>query len=138
MNVKNIAISCIAGGLLLLAGMFAFGAVVSLIAPYDMMSLGGMRSADDPVMALFFLYPFVLALVAAILFDMMKDTLQGTPLQKGLCFGLVLFMVETIPSMYVIFTSMTYPIGFHIESFLTGIICYPLIGIVFVKVWGIR
>ena len=137
MNIKNITVAGIAGGIILLIAMFVFGKIAGIFAPFDMATLGGMRAANDPVMVLFFFYPFVLAFVAAIFFDVIKDTLKGTYLNKGLMFGLLLFILETIPSMFVIFTTMTYPLGFHISSFLTGIIAYPVIGIIFAKIWKV-
>ena len=50
--------------------------------------------------------------------------------------GLLLFIIQTIPGMQVIFTSMTYPPGFYIGSFLDCIIGYPVLGILFVKIWN--
>jgi hypothetical protein len=138
MNAKNITLAGFGGGVVLLVSMFIFGEIANAISPYDIATLGGMRTMDDPVMGLFFLYPFVLAFVAAILFDIIKNSLRGTTLFKGLVFGLLLFMLQTIPSMFVIFTSMTYPPGFYISSFLNGIIGYPLIGIVYTKIWNVQ
>ncbi len=138
MNAKNIMLAGFSGGVVLLVSMFIFGEIANAIAPYDIATLGGMRAMNDPVMGLFFLYPFVLAFVAAILFDIIKDSLRGTTLFRGLMFGLLFFMLQTIPSMFVIFTSMTYPPGFHLSSFLNGIIGFPVMGILFVKIWEVR
>jgi hypothetical protein len=137
MKVKKIAIGGLTGGIVLLIAMFAFGSIATVIAPYDISKLGGMRAIDDPVMVLFYLYPFVLSFVAAVLFDLVKDSLKGTALQKGLTFGLMLFLLETIPSIFVIFTSMNYPFGFHLAGFLEGIIGYPVTGILFARIWNI-
>lgn len=137
MNTKNVILAGLSGGVVLLVSMFVFGKIATAISPYDIATIGGMRAMDDPVIALFFLYPFVLSFVAAILFDVIKDSLKGTALSKGLMFGVLLFMVQTIPSMFVIFTSMIYPLGFHISSFLNGIIGYPLIGILLAKIWNV-
>ena len=109
MNAKNIMLAGFSGGVVLLVSMFIFGEIANAIAPYDIATLGGMRAMNDPVMGLFFLYPFVLAFVAAILFDIIKDLLRGTTLFRDLMFGLLFFMLQTIPGMFVIFTSMTYP-----------------------------
>lgn len=137
MNAKNITVAGIAGGIILLIAMFLFGMIAGIIAPFDMATLGGMRAPNDPVMSLFFFYPFVLSFAAAVLFDFIRDSLKGTVFNKGIMFGLLLFLLETIPSMFIIFTTMTYPIGFHISSFLTGIIAYPVIGITFTKIWKV-
>jgi len=60
MNAKNIAVAGIAGGTLLLLLLVAINMIVNLVIPYDIMKFGGMRAADDPVLILFFLYPFVI------------------------------------------------------------------------------
>jgi hypothetical protein len=138
MNIKNIVLAGFSGGVVLLISMFIFGEIANAIFPYDIATLGGMRAMNDPVMGLFFLYPFVLSFVAAILFDIIKDSLKGTTLFKGLMFGLMFFMLQTIPSMFVIFISMSYPTGFHLSSFLNGIIGFPVIGILFAKLWEVR
>jgi len=138
MNIKNVVVAGIGGGVILLVCMLFFGVIANALSPYDIAMLGGMRAINDPIMGLFFLYPFVVSFVAAILFDIIKDSLKGTALYKGLEFGLLLFMIQTIPSMFVIFTSMTYPLGFYISSFLNGIIGYPVIGILFVKIWNVQ
>lgn len=72
----------------LLISIVVSGAIAAAIVLYDIALLGGMRAANDPVMAFFFLYPFVLSCPAAILFDAMKNCLKGTALsQGGLCSG---------------------------------------------------
>jgi hypothetical protein len=49
----------------------------------------------------------VVAFAVAILFDTIKGCLTGTPLENGLMFGALLFTIMTLPSLYVIITSMT-------------------------------
>jgi hypothetical protein len=83
------------------------------------MSLAGMRSPDDPVMALFFLSPFIFSFAAAIVFDTVHASLPPEPVRKGICFGLLRFLAYTIPSRFTVFTSMIYPAGFFIGQFLT-------------------
>ena len=76
-----------------------------------------MRASDDPVMILFFFYPFVVAFAAAILFDTVRGCLTGTPLEKGLMFGVLLLTIMTVPSLYVMVTSMHAPsISHHTAS----------------------
>lgn len=50
-------------------------------------------------------------------------------------FGLLLFIIQTLPDMCVIFPSMTYPPKFHIGSFPDSIIGYSVLGILFVTIW---
>jgi len=44
-------------------------------------------------------------------------------------------MVVTIPSVFVMASSMTYPIGFYVAQVLEGIIGYPVLGAIFAWLW---
>jgi hypothetical protein len=137
MDLKKILIGGIAGGILLFAAQFAFSMVGNLIAPYDVFAIGGMRARDDPVMLLFFAYPFVLSFTSAIAFDRVKGALTGSCCGgAGLAYGLILFLLVTVPGMFVIFSSMNYPLGFYIGNFLVGIIGFPAVGMLYARIWG--
>lgn len=135
MNVKNIALAGIIVGAILLALMVAINMIMNTIVPMDISSYGGMREMDDPIMLLFFFYPFVVAFAAAIVFDMVKDSLKGTRVQKGLMFGFLLLIIMTIPSLYVMFTSMTWPVDFYLSTGLWEIVSFPVAGIIFARIW---
>jgi hypothetical protein len=57
MNAKNIVPAGFSGGIVLFVSMVIFGELANAIAPYNIATLGVMRAMNDPVMALFFLYP---------------------------------------------------------------------------------
>ena len=136
LNWKNITISAIVCGVVLLVVTFAADFIAGLIAPYSIMDLSGMRSFDDPIMALYFLYPFVLALTAGIVFDIVKDSIKGeSSCHRGVVFGTILFLLLVIPEFILLYSSMDYPTGFYISAVLSGIIGYPLMGIAYVKIW---
>jgi hypothetical protein len=135
MNAKKIAVSGSVAGVLILILMVVINVMVNMVIPADISRYGGMRAADDPVMILFFFYPFVVAFAAAIIFDVVKDCLKGTPVQKGLMFGALLLVMMTIPSLYVMITSMTWPIDFYISTASWEIISFPLMGMLFTKIW---
>ena len=136
MDGKKILIGGIAGGILLFVAQFAFSMVGNLIAPYDVFAIDGMRARDDPLMLLFFAYPFVLSFTSATTFDRVRAALKGSRCGPGLSFGLILFLLVTIPGMFVIFSSMNYPPGFYIGNFLVGIIGFPAVGMLYARIWG--
>jgi hypothetical protein len=136
MHGKKILIAGIAGGILLFVAQFAFSSLANLVAPYDIFSIGGMRARTDPVMLLFFTYPFVLSFASAIVFDRVKAALGGSLTGAGAGFGLILFLLVTVPAMFVIFSSMTYPPGFYIGNILFGIIGFPAVGILYARIWS--
>jgi hypothetical protein len=137
MNVKNIALSGCLAGIIILILMVIINVLVNAVIPTDMSRYGGMRGSDDPVMILFFFYPFVVAFAAAILFDTVRNCLSGTPPEKGLMFGALLLIIITIPSLYVMITSMTWPIDFYFSTALWEIISFPVMGILFTKIWKV-
>jgi hypothetical protein len=135
MNAKKIAISGITAGVLILILIVAINVMANMIIPADISKYGSMRAADNPVMTLFFFYPFVVAFAAAIIFGVVKDSLKGTPVQKGLMFGALLPVIMTIPGLYVMITSMTWPVDFSISTASVEIILFPLRGILFTEIW---
>jgi hypothetical protein len=112
MNGRNIVMGGIAAGFLLLILMVINGFLVNLVMPSDLSQYGGMRAMNDPIMNLFYLYPFVIAFAAAVVFDTVYRCLAGTQREKGLRFGALLFCIMTVPSLYVMVTSMTWPADF--------------------------
>ena len=137
MNVKTIIFAGIAGGILLLVLLIAINMIMNIVVPYDIMKFEGMRPADDPVLILFFLYPFVIAFSQAIVFDLVKSSLAGNQVQKGIQFSALSIVIMTIPSLYVMFTSMNWPIDFYISSLVWEIIGFLMIGTFYVRIWRI-
>ncbi len=86
-------------------------------------------------MLFFFAYPFILSFAAAVVFDPVKSALRGSPSGRGATFGAPLFLIYTVPSVFITFTSMNYPIGFYFENLLFGIVGFPLIGVIYATLW---
>ena len=137
MNAKFIVTGGIAAGFLLLILMMVSGYLVNMVMPADISQYGGMRAMNDPVMNLFYLYPFVIAFAAAVVFDCIRDCLKGDQIRKGLMFGGLLLIIMTIPSLYVMITSMTWPLDFYVSTGIWEIISFPLMGVLFAKIWNI-
>jgi hypothetical protein len=136
MNVKNVVLSGIVGGFLFLIVMFAVDFLVQIVAPYDIFSIGGMRSMEDPLMFGYFLSPFLTAVIAAIVFDVVGVALKGTPVHRGLVYGGLLILLLLVPDLVIIYTSMLYPAGFYLSNILTAFIAYPLLGVLFGVLWA--
>jgi hypothetical protein len=125
----------ILGGILLLATSVIFSGIATILSPYNIFDIPGMRPMTDPIALLFFLYPFVIAFVSAILFDLIRPCLKGGTVRKGIVFGYLLFLLIVIPSQFVVFSSMSFPNGFYFGNLLNGIIGYPLFGILCALLW---
>jgi hypothetical protein len=52
-------------------------------------------------------------------------------------FGSMLIWIKTIPGLYVMHTSMTWPIDFYIGSMIWEIIAFPQMGVLFARVWNV-
>ena len=134
MNGKNIVIAGIAGGIVMLILMIISGFLVNLVLPADLSQYAGMRPMSDPVMNLFYLYPFVIGLATALVFDIVRNSLNGSAIRKGLVFGGILLAVMTVPSLYVMYTSMTWPPDFYVSTAIWEIVSFPVIGVLYAKV----
>ncbi len=135
MEWKKFIVSWVLGSVLLYITLFLVSAFTMLIAPFNIFDVGGMRSATDPVMILYFLYPVLLSLITTYVFSVVRGSLQGTYVEKGLMFGLLMFLLLTVPSGFIIITTMQYPVGFYIDMILNALISYPLLGILYTTIW---
>lgn len=124
------------GGIFLLIATMVIGMIMGALFGYDPTSLPGVRSVNDPIMWLFFLQPFVMAGAASIVFEMVKTVLKGNAQQKAIQFGWLLFVVVAIPSLFLLITSMNYPIAFYIDNILYQIIGFIGLGKILVKMDG--
>jgi len=136
MNVKNIAIAGLTGGTLLFVLLFGLNVIMNQIISYDISEFGGMRPMDDPVMLLFFAYPFVVAFAAAYLYDILHPLLQGSVIQKGTAFGLILLVIVAIPSNFAMYTSMDWPVSFYIGNLIWATAGFVAMGILFARIWN--
>jgi len=136
MQIRKIIMAGALGGLMLLAVTIVAGVIAGAILPYNIFDIPGMRPMTDPVGALFFLYPFFIAVTAAILYDIIDPVLTGKTVRKGIMYGLLLVLIVTIPNQFVIWSSMYYPAGFYLSNIFSGIIGFPLFGILCARIWG--
>jgi hypothetical protein len=125
LETKTVVVSGITAGIVVLVLSMMISAASQALFRYNVLSLAGMRSVSDPVSLLFFLFPFVIALAVAILYDFTKKSFTGTTLGKGIMLGLLGWIVYGIPSAFIVFSSMDYPIGFTV-NFVVGSLIYML------------
>jgi hypothetical protein len=122
-TIKAILIS----GLVYLIASQVFGIITQLILPYDWATIGGMRSFTDPLMVLMYLSGFVMAIGAVVLYQ--YTNLKGELIQKGAKFGVLMWLATNLPSAFIIYVTMTYPLGFHLDNLVFGLLDWILMGI---------
>jgi len=101
----------VAGIAILIIGMaisYLFMLIPSVAADYNNVHI--MRSWQDPLMSLFFLYPFVLGIALAWIWNKSKTLFKGSAWQRGTHFGFAYFIIATIPGMLISYSS--FPISF--------------------------
>lgn len=69
-----------------------------------------MRAWSDPLMSLFFVYPFIQGIILAWVWDMSKTLFHGTLAGRGTKFGLAIWLISTIPGMWMSYTC--FPLSF--------------------------
>ncbi len=63
------------------------------------------RPWQDPLMMVYFAYPFILGIVLAYLWGLLRKQLKGTDPQKAMQFAKIYFIIATIPGMFISYTS---------------------------------
>ena len=106
MNLKS---GFLAGVAVFAVSMLANQLIGVLYPPYmlEMQNTQVFRPYSDPLMMLFFVYPFIYGIVLSYLWSMVHPKLKGTTIwEKSAGFANLYFIVGTIPGMFITLTSM--------------------------------
>jgi len=133
MKLKQILVGGILAGVVIEVISMAVSWLAQSIWQYDVMKLAGMRSIDDPVCILYFVYPWVIGFALVCVYSYFEKALEGNYVAKGWKFGLLMWIVVSIPSAFLVFASMDYPIGFTVNSVIGPLIYMLVTGIVVAK-----
>lgn len=90
------------------------------------------RSYSDPLMILFFVYPFLLGIILAWFWNETKS-LYPSDVEGGLRFGLNYWIIATIPGMFVTYSSMPYSLPIVVSWLVEGLISALIAGTIFAK-----
>lgn len=113
------------------------GKVFQLLQPSlaDEYLSGIFRPWSDPRMMLYFLYPFIVGIIMAFIWDKTKGLFTGeTTMKNGINFGLIAFVVFVLPGMFVTYTSFTVSLALVLTWAVSGFVGLVLAGIVLAKV----
>ncbi len=133
MNIGKIIVSAALIGIAIsVISLGIIDPVAKTVNPgYDVLNIPGMRSVSDPVMLLFFLQPFVLGLAFSIIFSFHGNAMPGLAFhQKGIRFGLAAWMLYTLPSMFLIYSSMDYGETFLLSGIFGQLLEFCTAGII--------
>ncbi|HCC60054.1 MAG: hypothetical protein A2402_01385 [Candidatus Staskawiczbacteria bacterium RIFOXYC1_FULL_37_43] len=135
MDVKKVIVSGLLAGLVIfIASMLAskiFGVIFPwLDAEYQNESI--FRPWTDPLMLLYFAYPFLLGIILAWFWQKTKS-IFGENIKGGVNFGVVYWAITSIPGMFITYSSFQVSLLMIISWSVAGLIGAVLAGIVFVK-----
>lgn len=117
--------------ILALAVSYLFIRFPQVAADYNNQKL--IRPWADPLMSVFFLYPFLFGIILAWAWNKTKSLFNGSQTLRAGKFGLSIFLITSIPGMFVSYT--TFPLAFLtiLSWLLSGLIVSIVAGLVFVK-----
>ena len=106
-------------GLVMLVINLAVSMLFSLLipaVPHEYSNMAIFRSWSDPVMSLFFVYPFAVGMIISAIWNHAKKIVVGKNVhQKGFNYGLSLWLLLTIPGMIITYAT------FQVSLTLVGI-----------------
>ncbi|MBU0907108.1 MAG: hypothetical protein KKE05_03025 [Nanoarchaeota archaeon] len=133
--MKKIILPGLLAGLLMLIVGFVVSWVFGLIFPglNAEYASGIFRAWQDPIMMLYFLYPFVLGICFAGVWGLSKGKFKGTLWQRGAKFGLFVWAVFSIPGMLVTYSSFVVSLTMIFSWLVMGLANGVVAGWVFAK-----
>ena len=135
MKWKQVVVGGILSGIVIIIIDLIFSWFTQKIWEYNVLELPGMRTIEDPVAMLFFIYPWVLGFTLSIVYSELGNALDGNKNSKGLKFGFLMWIAVGVTSAFLVFSSMDYPLGFTVNSVVSSLIYIPLSGIVISKIF---
>ena len=91
------------------------------------------RPWDDPLMMVFFAYPFIAGLALAYLWKLLKTHLKAVSGNKALQFAMIYFLVATIPGMFISYTTFKISLPMVLLWTFNGFLQVLVAGLVFEK-----
>jgi hypothetical protein len=129
---KIVGPGLLAGLLMLIVGMVLNIAIEKMIpgimAEYK--TPGLFRPWTDPLMQIYFAYPFILGLALAYAWDKIKGCLGEN---KVWAFVWGLFLVATLPGMFITYSSFQVSLAMVLSWTICGIVNVLVAGLVFAK-----
>ncbi len=103
----------------------------TLVSQYDNTNL--YRSMKDPITTLFFVHPFLLAMILAFVWDKSKSLFTAKRfLSRGIQFGFVYFII-VIPGLFISYITSPYSIEMVISWAISVLLGALVAGICFEK-----
>jgi len=116
----------------MLVNQFVGAFVPSVAAEYVNSAL--FRPWSDPLMSLIFVHPFLLGFILAWVWNKVKPLfVSGSVWQKGTRFGLVVWLVASIPGMFISYSSFPVSLSMISSWLISGLISVIVAGWIFAR-----
>lgn len=115
---------------------FAFNFVIEKLIPSlakDYQNIALFRPWNDPLMMIYFFYPFIAGFVLFYLWGLIKNQLLGSDLKKAFRFASIYFLIATIPGMFISYTTFQVSLLMILSWTLSGFIQVFIAGFIFTK-----
>jgi hypothetical protein len=90
------------------------------------------RPWSDPLMLLYFIYPFLLGVILAWFWNKTK-TIFGEDIRGGIKFGFAYWIIAGIPGMFITYSSFQVSLTMVLSWTVSGLVAALLAGIIFSK-----
>ena len=123
--MKKIIVSGLVAGVAIFVVSMVLSQLTNFLLPniaQEYQNSGIFRPWSDPLMSLYFLYPFILGLVLAWFWDKTKGSFKNTKCGRGVCFGFSYWLVASIPGMLITYSSFTVSLIMVISWSLVGLV----------------
>jgi hypothetical protein len=135
MDVKKVIASGLFSGLIIFIASMLISKIFGVIFPWlnaEYINESIFRPWSDPLMLLYFVYPFLLGIILAWLWQKTKS-IFGENIKGGINFGIVYWAITSIPGMFITYSSFRVSLLLVTSWSVAGLIGAILAGIVFVK-----
>lgn len=79
---------------------------------------------------LYFIHPFIIAMALSWFWNRTKSKLTGSFISRGIEFGIIYSLMATLPSMWLVFSSITVSLTMVITWFVLGVLQAIVTGLV--------
>lgn len=129
--MKKILVPGLLAGVAVLVAQIVVSRVMAAFFPSintELTNPNVFRSWSDPLMSLYFLYPFLFGLVLAWFWDKYKHAFEGSKFAKIKKFALTYWLIAAIPGMFITYSSfqvslilvLTWMLGGLVEAFVAA------------------
>jgi hypothetical protein len=116
-DYPKIALAGLLAGFAVAVVSWGFQFAVQYFFPYNMLELGGMRTTDDPVMALFFMHPWVIGFTMAAVYPFFTKLIECKECKPQM-YAVMVWVLSAVPSFFIVFSTMNYPVGFYLNQLI--------------------